>query len=128
MEKRKEIHSHRDLLVWQKAMDLYVESCRSTNTFPRHELFGLTSQLRRTAFSIPANIAEGKGRRRTRAYLSFLDVSYGSLMELDTAIEAALRMNYVTLKDAKCLFDRIAEIGRMLNGLISALERNLEPE
>ncbi len=117
------IQSHRDLKVWQKSMDLVVECYRQTDQFPKSELYGLTSQIRRAAVSIPSNIAEGKGRRSTGSYLYSLNISYGSLLEVETQIEIAARLNYLTDASSKALLARTAEVGKMINGLISALER-----
>lgn len=87
--------SYRDLVAWQKGMDLVVKVYELTRTFPREELFGLTSQVRRSAASIPANIAEGQGRRRgTGEFRQFLYVSRGSLNETETHLEVAIRLGY----------------------------------
>ncbi len=117
------IQSYRDLKVWQKSMDLVVECYRQTDQFPKSELYGLTSQIRRAAVSIPSNIAEGKGRRSTGSYLHSLNISYGSLLEVETQIEIAARLNYLTDATRNSLHARTAEVGKMINGLINALER-----
>jgi len=78
------VRSYRDLIVWQKAMDLVVQCYNLTKNFPNSELYGLTSQLRRAAVSIPSNIAEGHGRSSTKAYVNHLMIAHGSLMELET--------------------------------------------
>lgn len=118
-----EVRSFQDLLVWQKAMSL-VESCyKATETFPRHQLFGLTNQLQRAAVSIPANIAEGYGRRSTGDYLRYLSIAYGSLSELETHIQIACRLNYTEAQEATELLAATAEVGKMLNGLIASLKR-----
>jgi four helix bundle protein len=122
------ILSFRDLGVWQKGMDLVVECYRVSEGFPKSESYGLTSQLRRAAVSIPANVAEGKGRRTTRSYLHFVDIAYGSLMELETLLEIASRLSYLPAEARQSLMSRAAEIGRMLNGLIASLERKLPAE
>lgn len=90
------IKSHRDLIVWRKAMDLVVLVYKATESFPKHELYGLTSQIRRAASSVPANIAEGQGRRSKSEFRQFLGNARGSLLELDTHLELALRLNYLT--------------------------------
>lgn len=87
-----QIKSHRDLIVWQKSMDLVVAVYRATDAFPKSETYGLTSQIRRAAASIPANIAEGQGRRLSGEYLQFLANARGSLLELDTHLEIAHRL------------------------------------
>src|ERR1041384_3393031 len=86
------IRSHRDLIVWQKAMDLVMSVYKFTDDFPKRETFGLCSQIRRAATSIPANIAEGQGRRLPGEFLQFLGNARGSLLELDTHLEVALRL------------------------------------
>ena len=88
-----------ELVVWQKAMDLVTEIYKITATFPSDERFGLSSQARRAAVSIPSNIAEGHGRKSTGAYVNHLSIAYGSLMELETQIQIAVRLNFVTLDE-----------------------------
>lgn len=117
------IGSHRDLLVWQKAMELMVEVYRVAQQFPDIEKFALASQLRRAASSIPANIAEGKARGTTKNFLHFLSIADGSLAELDTHIEAAVRLGYLSSEMQIPFIDRIQEIGRMIHGLKRSLEQ-----
>src|SRR5436190_6583461 len=90
------IKSHRDLIVWQRAMDLVEAVYHLSASFPKAEIYGLTSQMRRAVVSVPANIAEGQGRRLTREYLYFLSNARGSLLELDTHLEIAARLKYLT--------------------------------
>ena len=87
--------SYRDLRVWQQPMDLAMQVYRLTETFPKHELYGLTGQIRRAAISIPSNIAEGKGRRTDRDFSSFLFRARGSLLELETQVLLARRLEYL---------------------------------
>jgi len=122
------IRSFRDLGVWQKGIELVVECYRLTEGFPKSELYGLTSQLRRAVVSVPTNIAEGRGRRSTKSYLHFLDISYGSLMEVETLIEIAVRLTFIPADARESLLTRTGEIGRMLNGLVNSLERKLTAE
>ncbi len=117
------IQYYRDLIVWQKAMDLCVEVHNATLVFPKQELFGLSAQLNRSVVSVPSNIAEGHGRRTTPDFIHFLSISRGSLNEVETQITLAMRYNYITQTDHDELLDRCGEVGRMLNGLIDALER-----
>ncbi|MGI9069312.1 MAG: four helix bundle protein [Pyrinomonadaceae bacterium] len=119
---RQQIRSHRDLIVWQKAMDLVVNVYRDTETFPKAETHGLTSQIRRAATSIPANIAEGQGRRLPGEYLYFLGNARGSLSELDTHLEVALRIQYLSSERHLLLQNQLQEVGRVLNGLMRSLE------
>ena len=119
------LKSYRDLEVWQKAMDLVVGCYRMTEQFPKTELYGLTSQLQRAAVSIPANIAEGQGRSHTREFLNHLSVAYGSLMEVETHLEIEARLEYLDQAALNRLLDQTGETGRMLNGLMQALNRRL---
>lgn len=106
-----------DLIVWQKAMNLVTEVYRVTATFPNEERFGLSSQTRRAAVSIPSNIAEGHGRKASGAYLNHLSIAYGSLMELETQLQIALRLNFVSAEEIAVLLAQTNESGKMLNGL-----------
>ncbi|MFQ5733750.1 MAG: four helix bundle protein [Planctomycetaceae bacterium] len=116
------IKSHRDLLVWQKAMEL-VEHCYSvTRRFPDSERYGLTSQIQRAAVSIPANIAEGKARGTTKTFLNHLSIAGGSLAELDTHLIIAKRLGYIEEQSLAGLLDRAEEVGRMLTGLRRSLK------
>jgi len=115
--------------VWQKAVDLVVECYRVSDGFPKSELYGIVSQLRRASVSVPTNIAEGRGRRSTASFLHFLDIAYGSLMEVETLLEIGCRLNFLATDARDALLLRTAEIGRMLNGLIASLEqRTREPD
>lgn len=106
-----------DLLVWQKAMDLVTDIYKLTSTFPAEERFGLTSQARRAATSIPSNIAEGHGRKASGAYMNHISIALGSLMELETQIQIALRLGFIQQEEASALLGRTDEIGKMLSGL-----------
>ena len=115
------IRSHRDLIVWQKSMDLVVSVYRATESFPKAEVYGLTSQIRRAVTSIPANIAEGQGRRLTKEFLYFLANARGSLWELDTHLESAARLGFLTSEVHKELRLQLDEVGRILNGLMRSV-------
>ena len=115
------IKSHRDLIVWQKSMDLVVLVYKATEGFPRHELYGLTSQIRRAASSVPANIAEGQGRRSKTEFRQFLGNARGSLLELDTHLELTLRLNYLTPSQYGRINEQLVEVSRILNGLMRSL-------
>lgn len=115
------IRSHRDLVVWQKGMDLVTEVYRLTQKFPDAERFGLVSQLRRASVSVPSNIAEGYGRGSTADYIRFLRGSRGSLYEIDTQLLIAARLNYIAQSDYEGILERINECGRMLAALIRTL-------
>lgn len=116
------IKSYRDLKVWQKAVDLAVECYRLTSRLPRSEMYGLTSQIQRSAVSIPANIAEGHGREHLGDYLHHLSAANGSLMELETHLLISVRLTYLRSEDLKPVLLQSAEVGRMLNGLTSKLK------
>ena len=117
-----QIKSHRDLIVWQKAMD-FVESVYAVTTrFPKEEKYALTSQLRRAVVSVPSNIAEGQGRRLAKEYLYFLENARDSLLEVDTQLEIAVRLGYTPTEKYSELKKQLDEIARMLNGLMRAVE------
>jgi four helix bundle protein len=117
------VQNFRDLIAWQRAVDLALEVYRITKTFPREEIYGLTSQLRRAAVSIPSNIAEGQGRRTSRDFLHFLAIARGSLAEIETQLFIAARLGYVGNADEVALNARIVELHRILNGLINSLQK-----
>ena len=104
-------------------MDLVAEVYKISRTFPREEIYGLTSQLRRAAVSIPSNIAEGQGRRTTPDFLRHLSIAYGSLLELETQILIAIRLGYLLQGRCRDVMNMAAEVGRLLNGLMTSLAR-----
>ena len=116
------IRSYRDLKVWQKAVDLAVDCYRLSHRLPRSETYGLSSQIQRSATSIPANIAEGHGRKHLGDYLHHLSMANGSLMELETHLLIAARLMFLGSDDLKPAFLQTAEVGRMLSGLILKLQ------
>jgi four helix bundle protein len=116
------INSYRDLRVWQDAMTL-AESCyRLTAQFPRDELFGLTSQIRRAGVSVPANIAEGHGRENTGSFVQHLRVSQGSLKELETHLLLAERVGILPTPDMEAALTQCESLGKMLRALIRSLQ------
>jgi len=117
------IESFRDLTVWQLGMELTERVYRLTNEFPTEEKYGLTSQLRRAAASVPANVAEGHGRDSTKEYLRHLSIAVGSLCEVETFIRLAERLGYVHADRIEGLLGSIEQEGRMLRGLQRALGR-----
>jgi four helix bundle protein len=119
------VQSYRQLIAWQKAMELVKLVYGMTDKFPREELFGLTQQLRRAATSIPSNIAEGQGRRSTKEFLHHLGIAYGSLMEVETQNLIAEMRAYVSAKEASAVMEAAAEVGRLINGLSNSLRRKL---
>jgi four helix bundle protein len=114
--------SFHDLKVWCDAMMLVEDLYRVTSNFPVQERFGLTAQIRRAAVSIPSNIGEGKRRKKQRAFLHHLDIALGSQGEVEVQLEIARRLGFVGPDDYKRVQDRVAEVGRMLNGLIESLQ------
>ncbi len=107
-----------DLKIWQKGMELVKLIYKITLNFPQNEIFALTSQIRRSAISIPSNIAEGKGRGSTKEFVNFLHISLGSLYELKTQIDIAKSLSYVDNKDFSIIDDKIIELDKMINSLI----------
>lgn len=118
------VKGYQDLLVWQKSMDLVVESYRISEFLPRAELFGLVSQIRRAAVSIPANIAEGHGREHLGDYIRHLSIANGSLMELETHFLIVKRL-YKIEDGLQQALEMTDEMGRMLSGLTKKLKARL---
>jgi four helix bundle protein len=113
--------SYRELIAWQKAMDLVTEIYRATSSFPREEQYGLTNQLRRAAVSVPSNIAEGQARFSQREFHRFLGHARGSLVEIETQLMIACNLEYLSAKQSHDLLDKTAEVGRIMNGLIASI-------
>ena len=116
------IKSYRDLIVWQRAMDLVVESYKVVNLLPKNEVYSLATQIQRAAVSIPANIAEGHGREHLGDYLHHLSCANGSLMELETHFLIASKLSYMSEPQLELVLRKTAELGRMLAGLINKLK------
>jgi four helix bundle protein len=114
--------SYRDLIVWQKAMALAALCYAKTRSFPRSEAFGLTTQIRRAAASIPANIAEGNGRENTGSYIQFPRISQGSLKELETHVLLSQTVELMKAPDAEQILGLTEEVGKLLRSLIRALQ------
>ena len=117
------VKNYQELIVWQKSMDFVEEIYSSTKAFPRKEIYALTNQIRKAAVSIPSNIAEGQGRRTTPDFCRRLSIAYGSLREVETQILIAMRLGYLSHTPKNHLLRMAAEIGRLLNGLMTALRR-----
>jgi four helix bundle protein len=113
--------SHRDLVVWQKSMDLAVQVYRLTSQFPKNEMYRLTSQVTRAVASVPANIAEGNARGTRRDYAHFLSIAKGSLNETETFLLLALRLGYLREHETAQTLLLITEIGKMLTALRAKL-------
>ena len=110
-----------ELIAWQKAMDLVEAVYASTTCFPKEEVYGLTQQIRRSAVSIPSNIAEGQGRRSTAEFLHLLSIAHGSLRELETQLLIASRLTLLKDNRREELLEMCAEVGRLINGLYNSL-------
>lgn len=123
--KNSHTNNFRDLRVWNNTVDLAVTVYRLTEEFPDRERFGLSFQLRKSAVSVPSNIAEGNARLTTPDYLRHLSISRGSLAEFDTQIEIARRISYLEASDADALQDAISTANRQLQALIQSLQRKL---
>src|SRR5438034_6757394 len=117
------IKDYKDLVVWQKAMELVTAIYQATQTFPKEELYGLTSQIRRAAVSIPSNIAEGQGRLSRGEFRQFLGQARGSLSEVETQVSIATRLHYLNENQTEQLLDRCSSVGKVLNGLLNSLKK-----
>jgi four helix bundle protein len=116
------IQNYRDLIAWQKGMDLTEAVYSATANFPSDERFGLSQQMRRAAVSIPSNVAEGHSRRSTPDFLRFLNIAYGSRAELETQIFLAHRLHYFDESRRNELLNAAEEVGRLINGLANSLK------
>ena len=121
-DERKAARGYKDLLVWQKGIALVKQVYRITRTFPADEKFGLVSQIRRAAVSIPSNVAEGQARHTTREFIQFVSVAEGSLAELDTQMIIATELGYCRPSDTQEVVELMSELRKMLNGLRRKLE------
>jgi four helix bundle protein len=117
------IKDYRDLVAWQRSMDLVEMVYRLSRSFPRDEAYGLAAQLRKAAVSVPANIAEGRGRHTTRDFLQFLSIAGGSLKELETHVLIAERLGCVSQNVASEAIGLAAEVGRLRRGLVRSLRK-----
>lgn len=116
------VKTHRDLQIWQKSMDLVTIIYDETDLFPNSEKFGLRSQIRRASVSVPANIAEGFGRRSNGDFKRFLNISLGSLFELQTEIEIAKNLGILNESKFEELYDYTREVERMMSSFIRTLQ------
>lgn len=112
---------HKDLIVWQKSMDLLVEVYRLVKKLPKEETYALSDQMRRAAVSIPSNIAEGRGRSSEKDYLRFLFIARGSQAELETQLLVCVRLDYLNESEVESALNLCSEVGRMLNSMIRNL-------
>ncbi len=121
-----EIRDYRDLIVWQEAMELAELIYSLTRSFPREEAFGLTSQMRRAAVSIPSNVAEGYGRAQRRSFVQFLRVAQGSLKELETQAELSARVGFLPAAELSGVMVRSERLGKRLVQFVRSLERGIQ--
>ena len=120
------VQSYRDLIAWQKSMALVKEIYRCTRAFPKAEVYGLASQLRRAAVSVPSNIAEGQGRLSSGEFKQSLGHARGSLLEAETQVLIAHQLGYLANDQTQDLLKYVAEAGRILNGLLASLPNRRE--
>ncbi len=125
MSDEPQIKSYRDLRVWQESMTLAELCYRLTRAFPKEEMFGLTSQIRRSAASIPANIAEGHGRENTQSFIQYLRISQGSLKELETHLLLTQRVGLTETEEIDGLMRQCESVGKMVRLLIRSLQENV---
>lgn len=115
---------YKELVVWQKAMELVKEIYLLVKKLPKEETYALSDQMRRAVVSIPSNIAEGYGRKSKAEYIRFLDIARGSQYELETQIQICIMLEFLNEKDTEKAFELISEVGKMLNVLIHKLQAN----
>jgi four helix bundle protein len=118
------VKSHKDLNLWKESMNLVEDIYSISKHFPKEEVYGLTSQMRRCAISVPSNIAEGAGRKGAKEFARFLYIALGSLSELETQFEISIRLKYISNEvDTQSIFDKIIYIRRMLAKLIKSITK-----
>jgi four helix bundle protein len=115
------VKDHKDLIVWQKAMDLVVEIYRLVKKLPKEETYALSDQMRRAVVSIPSNIAEGRGRSSEKDYLRFLFIARGSQAEVETQLLVCVRLDYLSESEIESAMNLCSEVGRMLNSMTRKL-------
>ena len=120
------ISSYRDLKIWQKSMELALLIYKLVKFLPKEELFSLSDQMRRAVISIPSNIAEGMGRVSTRDRAHFVEIAYGSLMEVNCQLEIAMKLGYISIEELSAENKECEEIARMLSGLRASLLLTLD--
>ena len=113
--------TYKDLLVWQKAIHFVTQVYKLVKGFPQEELYGLTSQIKRSAVSIPSNIAEGYGRKSTKDYIRFLQIAMGSIFEIQTQLEISKNLEFMSESSFSKLYENSREIERMLSSMINKI-------
>lgn len=127
MQMTGKIESYRDLLIWQQAMDLVTETYVLTRNWPKDEIYGLTSQVRRASVSVPANIAEGYGRESRASYQNFLRIAQGSLKELETLFQIAVRVGIESEERIRSQMLKCESVGKLIRLLVRKLENSRQP-
>ncbi len=122
------METHKDLRVWQQSIEMVTAICLMTKTFPKEEIFGLASQMRSAAVSLPSNIAEGYARGTDREKLHFLRISSGSMSEVETQLMLSLNLGYISQEYYKELSETLTSIWKQLNALISSIKKKLSPQ
>ncbi len=115
----------RDLKIWEKAMDIVTKVYRDTNDFPKEEIYGLTSQIRRACISIPSNIAEGYGRKGKKEYLRFLNIAMSSLFEVQTQLQISKNLKYISEDKFETMYEETRELERMLSSYNRKVESSI---
>ena len=122
------METHKDLRVWQQSIEMVTSIYLMTKAFPKDELFGLVSQMRRAAVSVPSNIAEGYARGTDREKLHFLRISSGSMSEIETQLMLSLNLGYVSQEAFDELSEKVTSLWKQLNALVSSLKKRLSPQ
>ena len=115
------VRSYRDLIAWQRSMDMAQLVYEVSAACPKEELFGVVSQMRRSAVSIPSNIAEGQGRKSTNQFMRHLSIAHGSICEMETQVLLAGRVAFLSSEQVDRVLDNSGEVGRLVNGLYNSL-------
>lgn len=126
IEKIVKLRTYKDLIAWQRAYELCLMVYQLTNSFPKNEQYGLSSQIRRCSLSVPSNIAEGYTRHQTAEYIRFLYIAYASLAELETQLMISKDLGYVNITKFKEVLDLHSEVQRTMYGLIKSLRKFLK--
>jgi four helix bundle protein len=127
LEPKLRSRNYSDLIAWQKAMDLVHAVYSASQSFPKEEIYGLTTQMRKAVVSVPSNIAEGQGRKSIGDFLRHLAISHGSLRELETHLLISRRLDYLEEDAMRKLMDLAGEVGRLINGLAASLSKRQNP-
>lgn len=117
--------THKDLIVWKKAIDFVTALYSKTNEYPKSEIYGITSQLRRASVSIPSNIAEGSARNHDKEFIQFLYIALSSSVEVETQLIISRNLNFISEKDFEELNSELDQIGKMLQGLIKSIKNRI---